>query len=80
MALKSGPKLATRRRRAAWRDDPDVGLMERVRAGDVEAFAELRGRYAPRVFGFFCRQLRDRVFPGRPDAISLLDEEAPRAV
>jgi len=26
------------------------------------------------------RQLRDRVFPGRPDAISLLDEEAPRAV
>jgi RNA polymerase sigma-70 factor (ECF subfamily) len=26
------------------------------------------------------RQLRDRVFPGRTDAISLLDEEAPRAV
>lgn len=26
------------------------------------------------------RQLRDRVFPGRPEAMSLLDEEAPRAV
>jgi RNA polymerase sigma-70 factor (ECF subfamily) len=34
--------------------------MERVRGGDDQAFAELQARYAPRVFGFFCRQLRDR--------------------
>lgn len=45
---------------AKWRTDPDVRLMERVQAGDDEAFAELQARYAPRVFGYFCRQLRDR--------------------
>jgi RNA polymerase sigma-70 factor (ECF subfamily) len=34
--------------------------MERVQAGDQEAFSQLQARYASRVFGFFCRQLRDR--------------------
>jgi RNA polymerase sigma-70 factor (ECF subfamily) len=61
MSLKSGSKeAAARRPSAGWREDPEVGLMERVRAGDADAFTELRGRYAPRVFGYFCRQLRDR--------------------
>jgi len=41
-------------------DDPDVRLMLRVAAGDDEAFGQLQARYAPRVFGYFCRQLRDR--------------------
>jgi RNA polymerase sigma-70 factor (ECF subfamily) len=48
------------RRRAAWLDDPEVRLMQRVQRGDTEAFAVLRERYAGRVFGFFCKQLRDR--------------------
>lgn len=46
--------------RAAWLDDPDVALMRRVQAGDVEAFAELQRRYSSRIFGYFCRQVRDR--------------------
>jgi RNA polymerase sigma-70 factor (ECF subfamily) len=37
-----------------------VELMRRVQAGDQQAFAQLQERYAPRVFGYFCRQLRDR--------------------
>jgi RNA polymerase sigma-70 factor (ECF subfamily) len=41
-------------------NDPDVRLMLRVQAGDDGAFAELQARYAPRVFGYFCRLLRDR--------------------
>ncbi len=40
-------------------EDPDVALMMRARE-DQEAFAELQRRYAPRVFGYFCRQLKDR--------------------
>ena len=40
--------------------DPDVQLMLGVRAGDTRAFSELQSRYAPRVFGYFCRLLRDR--------------------
>jgi RNA polymerase sigma-70 factor, ECF subfamily len=43
-----------------WLDDPEVGLMLRVQRGDAEAFAELQRRYAARVFGYFCRLLRDR--------------------
>lgn len=48
------------RARAAWRDDPEVRLMQRVAAGDDDAFAQLQARYSSRVFGYFCRQLRDR--------------------
>ena len=43
-----------------WRDDPDVQLMHRVKGGDDDAFAILQEQYAPRVFGYFCKQLRDR--------------------
>jgi RNA polymerase sigma-70 factor (ECF subfamily) len=45
---------------AAWHDDPEVALMLRVRDGDDAAFAELEHRYAGRVYGYFCRQLKDR--------------------
>ena len=45
---------------ADWCEDPDVQLMHRVKGGDGEAFAALQERYAPRVFGYFCKQLRDR--------------------
>jgi RNA polymerase sigma-70 factor, ECF subfamily len=41
-------------------DDPEVGLMLRVRGGDGAAFAELVRRYRLRVFGRFCRWLGDR--------------------
>jgi RNA polymerase sigma-70 factor (ECF subfamily) len=43
-----------------YRDDPEVGLMLRVREGDTAAFAELVDRYWMRVFGRFCRRLGDR--------------------
>ena len=43
-----------------WRDDPEVRLMLRVKEGDTDAFAELQQRYAPRVLGYFHRQLGDR--------------------
>src|SRR6266851_4744442 len=51
-----------RKTRAAcrWLDDPEVCLMLEVQRGDDEAFSELQQRYAPRVLGFFCRQLGDR--------------------
>jgi RNA polymerase sigma-70 factor, ECF subfamily len=45
----------------AWRDDPDVRLMQQVQLGDQEAFARLQERYTPRIFGYFCKQMRDRV-------------------
>jgi RNA polymerase sigma-70 factor (ECF subfamily) len=35
--------------------------MLRVQGGDREAFAELERRYRHRVFGYFCRQLGDRM-------------------
>lgn len=41
-------------------DDPEVGLMLRVQAGDDGAFAELVERYRVRVFGSFFRRLGDR--------------------
>ncbi len=43
-----------------WRDDPDVRIMLQVKRGNSEAFARLQERYTPRVFGYFCRLLRDR--------------------
>src|SRR5262245_12642297 len=46
--------------RGSWHDDPEVRLMQRVTQGDQEAFRSLQARYAPRVFGYFCKQLRDR--------------------
>jgi len=45
---------------AAWRKDPEVRLMLRVRDGDGTAFAELEARYRDRVLGWFCRRLGDR--------------------
>jgi RNA polymerase sigma-70 factor (ECF subfamily) len=61
MPLPTGLQDATEgRRRAAWLDDPEVRLMQRVQQGDMDSFAELRVRYANRVFGYFCKQLRDR--------------------
>jgi RNA polymerase sigma-70 factor (ECF subfamily) len=48
-------------RQPAWHDDPDVHLMQRVQRGDQEAFARLQERYTPRIFGYFCKQMRDRV-------------------
>jgi RNA polymerase sigma-70 factor, ECF subfamily len=43
------------RSRTAAGDDPDVALMLRVQAGDVEAFPALFERYAPRVLQFVRR-------------------------
>lgn len=43
-----------------WCADPDVRMMLRVKGGDGDAFAALQGRYAPQVFGYFCKQIRDR--------------------
>ena len=45
---------------AAWRKDPEVRLMLRVRDGDESAFAELEACYRTRVLGWFCRRLGDR--------------------
>ena len=45
---------------ADWCEDPDVQLMHRVKGGDDDAFATLQEQYAPRVFGYFCKQFRDR--------------------
>jgi RNA polymerase sigma-70 factor (ECF subfamily) len=45
---------------ADWTEDPDVQLMHRVKGGDGDAFATLQARYAPRVYGYFRKQLRDR--------------------
>ncbi len=57
VAVKTRAKSRTK---AAWKEDPEVCLMMRVREGDDNAFALLQQRYSPRVFGYFCRQLRDR--------------------
>jgi RNA polymerase sigma-70 factor, ECF subfamily len=51
---------AVRRRRGRWVEDPEVGLMLRVQAGDAAAFAELARRYRPLIFGRFCRWLGGR--------------------
>jgi RNA polymerase sigma-70 factor (ECF subfamily) len=49
-----------RRVRGRRSDDPEAGLMLRVRGGDGAAFDELVRRYRLRVFGRFCRWLGDR--------------------
>src|SRR5947209_6898783 len=61
--LTPGPSSTTKKRgpsAASWADDPDVRLMLQVQAGCTDAFADLQERYTPRVFGYFCRLLRDR--------------------
>jgi RNA polymerase sigma-70 factor (ECF subfamily) len=58
-AASSGKARAPRAPR--WTDDPDVRTMLQVKHGNSEAFAHLQQRYTPRVFGYFCRLLRDRV-------------------
>ena len=47
-------------RTTAWRQDPEVRLMLRVRDGDAAAFTELERIYRTRVLGWFCRRLGDR--------------------
>src|SRR5262249_20214438 len=55
-----------------WLDDPEVVLMLRARDGDVAAFTALADRYRPRVFGYFCKQVRDRAGPeARTRGVSL---------
>lgn len=39
---------------------PDEFLVERIRAGDQQAFEELYGRYFPRVHHFVARRVRNR--------------------
>jgi RNA polymerase sigma-70 factor (ECF subfamily) len=59
---KRKPREATRADgRERWLADPDVCRMLAVRDGDEAAFAELVDRYGPRVFGYFCRQVGDRM-------------------
>jgi RNA polymerase sigma-70 factor (ECF subfamily) len=63
VVLSPGPLPATNKRglrTVGWTDDPDVRLMLQVKRGNDEAFACLQERYTPRVFGYFCRLLRDR--------------------
>jgi RNA polymerase sigma-70 factor (ECF subfamily) len=55
------PRKAARTAASRWATDPEVRLMLRVRDGDARAFAELERRYRPRVLGFFCRRVGDRV-------------------
>ena len=51
---------STKPTKPRWQDDPDVGLMLRVREGDNDSFAELVRRYDRRVLGFFRKQQADR--------------------
>jgi RNA polymerase sigma-70 factor (ECF subfamily) len=60
-AQGAGAKAAGSRQGQGFLDDPDVRLMLRVQGGDGEAFGELEQRYRARVFGYFCRQLGDRM-------------------
>jgi RNA polymerase sigma-70 factor (ECF subfamily) len=60
MPVVTASRERIRGRFPAWQDDPDVVLMQRVQSGDEEAFALLQERYTPRVFGYFCRTLRNR--------------------
>ena len=53
------PKPA-RKAEDRWLDDPEVGLMLRVKNGDHDAFRQLVDRYNARIFGFFRRRLGDR--------------------
>ena len=60
---RPAPETTSRRgpRASRWTDDPDVRLMLQVQRGNAEAFTVLQERFTPRVFGYFCRLLRDRV-------------------
>jgi RNA polymerase sigma-70 factor, ECF subfamily len=63
MAVLTAARSQRKRRSrpaARWRQDPEVGLMLRVRDGDAAAFAELERVYRTRVLGWFCRRLGDR--------------------
>ena len=62
MAVLTAARRSSQRRRrvAAWRRDPEVRLMLRVRDGDTAAFGELERIYRTRVLGWFCRRLGDR--------------------
>jgi RNA polymerase sigma-70 factor (ECF subfamily) len=51
----------TKRSRLRWLEDPDVRLMLRVQDDEPGAFEELADRYGSRVFGYFYRQLGDRM-------------------
>lgn len=55
-----GSTKLVRRTTPTWREDPDVQRMQRVMAGDQQAFADLRDRYAPRVLGLLLRLLQHR--------------------
>jgi RNA polymerase sigma-70 factor (ECF subfamily) len=57
-SLATGFELATGH--CSLTTDSDSELMRRVQADEPGAFAELVEGYWPRVFGRFCRQLRDR--------------------
>ncbi|HWG42909.1 MAG TPA: sigma-70 family RNA polymerase sigma factor [Gemmataceae bacterium] len=50
----------SREAKQRWLDDPEVGMMLRVRDGDEDAFRQLMDLYSARIFGFFCRRLGDR--------------------
>lgn len=59
--LPLNPRTRTGRTREVTRsEDPDVGLMLRVRQDDASAFAELVERYWRQVFAHLYRQLGDR--------------------
>src|SRR5262249_45632938 len=52
-----------------WRSDPDVLLMQKVKAGDIAAFRELFSKYHEAVVNFACRFVG-----GRPRAEGLPQE------
>lgn len=55
------PKPASKEPAAAgWRPDPDVELMQRVRAGDAAAFRELFAKYSEPVVNFAYRFVLNR--------------------
>ncbi|MFQ3594005.1 MAG: RNA polymerase sigma factor [Gemmataceae bacterium] len=60
MPNQAGSTQLIRSGNGPWREDPDVQRMQRVVAGDHQAFAELRERYASRVLGLLVRLLQHR--------------------
>lgn len=54
--LSSSP---VRNAKERWLDDPEVRLMLDAQSGDEDAFRQLVDRYRARIYGFFCRRLRD---------------------
>ena len=57
---RTSPATSPSRSEGGWQNDPEVQLMLRVQQGDDSVFCELQKRYTSRVFGYFCRQLKDR--------------------